>query len=398
MFPSQLVRTVTVSLGCLFVSAAAQAAPTGHLGLILNGDAVVESLPGGGVTKLPHGGNARQIALTPGGLAAYFVAPAGNKVNYEDDTPAAMTGYLSPAPYQTAWAFPAAVQNQQVDSLTWNGAGDSLYIGGEKVQGNYHVAGNSFQAKSTSGAPPATAAHWVDESTDKAIIVHNLKTGQRIVIFSEAHPEPLFAAVRAARHGANVKDLSDEIDPTLWKDPNNWNLGNVIFTADGTRAFFTTNVGNGSGAAGNTSFGLFAYDLVKDKLGVLSRVGAQFGRLPNIFELSPDGLRLLMVVSVHNSALDNSSFATVIDLLTQKSREVLLNVPEAKLGTNFFSNACWSPDGKYVAVSAYFFDANKVTDNWSGPAAGDWITWIKSAASGSTVSRIQGGQSPSWGR
>ena len=393
-----LPRLAALLLAVALLPAVAPAAPNGHLGLILNGDAVVETLPSGTVKKLPHGGNARVMALAPAGTAAYFVAPAGSRASFMDSESVAMLGYLSTAPYRTSWPLPAVVQNQGVDGLTWNNGGNTLSIQGDKVTGTYNLATKTFRPGAGNSPAPTTKGNWEDVSTEKAIIVRSRKTGRRLVVFSTDHPEPLFAAVRAARHAGHVKDLTEQIDPTLWKEANNWALGNVVFAADGSRLFFASNVGNGMGAAGNTTFGLFAYDLLKGRLAVLSGLGAQFGRIPSIFELSPDDAHLLMVVSVHDSALDNSSYATVIDLLTQKSREVLTNVPEANAGTNFFSGACWSPDGKYLAISAYFFEAAKVNDAWNGPGPKDWITWIKSAATGATVKRISGAQSPSWAR
>ncbi|RYG64391.1 hypothetical protein EON80_19315, partial [bacterium] len=113
---------------------------------------------------------------------------------------------------------------------------------------------------------------------------------------------------------------------------------------------------------------------------------------------------LLAVSSVHSSAADNSSVAIVIDLETQKTREIMFSIPGSKGKANSYGGSSWSPDGKYLAFSAYFYDADKAFDSvgkdgdWPEPPNSAWKTAIFDAATGKIWGIKPGTRSPSWSR
>lgn len=380
----------------------AQAAPKGRLAYIQNDMAIVSDATTGAKKVLPQSARARFLAVSPRGDTVYFVALPGKE--REQDGPPILTGYFSAPPYRTARKLPAELQGEAPGNLKWSATGNTLWIRGFELSGAYTPSSNKW---SRLGYLPESASRdgrRVAYATGDEIRIRDTNTKRERVVFTRTKPQVLFNALGSGRNQKKLRDLHSGIDPAMWQSSRNWAISSPALSPDGSRLYFGSNVGTGQGASGNSMWALFAADLKTGKIAVLSEVGPQFGRMPENLEVSPDGKRLLCVVSAHSSAMDNPCYALVVDLLTQKSREVLVNVPEAKEKSNLTYGASWSPDGKYVAISATFYDVEKAwaqvkkDTNWGGPSNSDYTLYIKDAATGRTVRRIPGAILPSWGR
>ncbi len=389
----------------LFASVAfavpALAAPTGKIGFIGARGAQVLNIRTGGIRSLPQGSKATTLTLSPRGTAVYFVPSPGAKPRDEYSGPPA-NAMESFVPYSSVRAL-ANLRNQVPSAQNWNLSGTTLYLSTDKVTGAFAPATGRFTTlKTLPGSLDARGRHMA-YATENQIIVRDVASGRVRVLFDIRKPEPMFAALRTAKYPKNVKDLLPDGAEFLAKDVHNWQLSDPALAPDGSRLYFASNVGTGYGAAGNGQFAIFAVDLRTNKLAVLSKLGPNFGRPPHIFQVSPNGKRLLVASSVHDSAADNSCFVEVVDLLTQNSREVFQGVlPGSKDKANFLDSAVWSPDGNYVAASGYFYDVQKMMPD----ASGDWpevkpaqyTTGLVDAATGHLVKTIKGATSLSWVR
>ena len=242
---------------------------------------------------------------------------------------------------------------------------------------------------------------WSDDNG--AVHVGWPATGKTRTLFSPHRPDALFAALKSAKRPDRVRALLPAPgDAALRAGPNNWQTGTPTLAPDGKTVFFAANAGLGMGASGNTSFAFFAADVATGKLAVLSKLGALFGRVPwsaNECQVSPDGQRLLFVTSAHNMAVDNPRQVFVVDLLTQEKRELLAPAPHRANDTNLTEGACWSPDGRFVAVSALFYDVAAVLKkpHWE-PRPGDYTLFVFDAGTGRVVRRVPGATRPTWSR
>jgi len=383
----------------LLVCAPALAAPTGKLGFIGAKGAQILNLGSGQVKSLPSGTKATMLALSPRGRAVYFVPIAG--ADGEDGSGSPSNGFLSVPPYTRAKAV-AALRGQTPYSLRWNERGTTLYLSGLHSFGAFSPALRKLSLLAKLPENFAQSGSKVAYATANQIILRDAPTAKERVLFDVRRPAPMFAALKRARNPKNVTDLLTEASDLDVKDTHNWQLSDPALSPDGSRLYFASNAGTGYGAAGNGQFALFAVNLKTNTLSVLSKLGTNFGRPPHIFRVSPDGKRLLVATSVHSSAADNSCFAYVVDLLTQNSREVFTGVlPGSKNKANFLDSAVWSPDGKYVALSGYFYDAEKAMtskDEGSDPEPAQYTTGIVDAATGRLIRTIQGATSLGWAR
>ena len=377
-----------------------EAAPTGHLAFIQNGSAVVQNAATGKNIVLPRSRGAQLVSISPSGETIFFVAPAGTKTKVWEENGPLMHGFSSRPPYKTATPLLSPLREARPFTLRWSRSGTTLWASGTQLLGAYTPATRNFRRLSQLPDSVSSDGKLIAWAGERDIRVRGVNGGREKVVFSVKNPAPLFAAIKAAKNPKKLADLEMADDPDLWKDLHNWDFSAPALAPDGKRLYFACNAGGGSGAAGNSTWAIFAADLVTGKLAVLSSVGAQFGRMPHIFEVSPDGKRLLLASSVHSSAIDNPCFVLVVDLLTQKSREILENLPEAKDKSNFLDGAVWSPDGRYMAASAYFYDLASIKDsaNYEEPPDSAWMSFIFDAATGKAVRRVRGARGVSWGR
>ena len=385
----------------LLVAAPAIASPIGKIGFVGDRGAQILDLQKGIVRHLPQGGRATKFALSPTGTAIYFVPVSGAKAkNAQSDVP--VTAVQSAPPY--SWVKPLPTFGSQIPYwLYWNSEGTDLFVSTDKSWGVFTPKTGRYQTLKIRQQSFDARGRKMAYSTENQIFVRDVASGREQVLFDIRKPAPLIAALRAAKYPKKIKGIVLPANDPMLKETRNWALSDPAMAPDGSRLYFACNGGTDSGAAGNTMFALFSVDLKTNKIAVLSKLGENFGRMPHIFQVSPDGQRLLMAVSQHDSAADNSCFVEVVDLLTQNSREVFEGVlPGSKDKANFLDSAVWSPDSKYVASSGYFYDAEKMMQNYTG----DWpevkpaqyTTGIVDARTGKVVKTIQGATSLSWVR
>jgi Tol biopolymer transport system component len=372
----------------------ALAAPRGRLAYLQDGYAVISDAATGQTKRLPGSKGTSAFAISPRGQSAYFVKQPG----FENDGPIPQTGFLSLPPYKTARKLPAALQDETFGQLTWSPTGNTLWLRGFEIYGAYTPATNNFRKLSQLPESVSRNGKIIAYLGDDEIRVRDVNSGRERVIFSRKKPQVLFSALRNGKNPKKITDIIEGLDPAMWKEAINWAISAPALSPDGSRLYFCSNAGSGQGAAGNSSWAIFAADLKSGKIAVLSKVGAQFGRMPETFEVSPDGKRLLALVSVHSSAIDNPSCALVVDLPTQNSRELLGKVAPKSADSNLTWGACWSPDSRYVALAAYFYKTSDVLKqaNWNGPKDNQWTLYVQDAATGKVVRRIAGARSPSW--
>jgi hypothetical protein len=388
---------------------AAHATPTGKIGFIGAKGAQVWNLRTDKTTTIPRSAKADSFTFSPRGDAVFFV-PTGKKSAPPEQVPL-FNGFLSRAPYLQTSAIPA-LQGNAPNQFHWSPSGNSLYFDGLKGYSVFTPATRNLKklSFSPSGFDGPSGfdlkGRVMGYTTEKAVVIRDVETGKERVIFSINKPKPLFDALRRANNPKNVKDLLDGEE--MLKDKtlpsySSWQLAGPVLSPDGSRAYFASNAGTGFGAAGNGAQGYFSCNLKTGVISVLSKLSPSFGRPPEM-SISPDGKRILAVSSIHSSAADNSSVALVIDLETQKSRELLYKIPGAKNHANFYGGSAWSPDGKYLALSAYFYDADKAFSDvnkngeWTEPSNSAWKTAIFDATNGKIWKLKNGMRSPGWAR
>jgi hypothetical protein len=392
------------------IAAAAPAPLAGHIAYVQNRAAYVAPAAGGAPVRLPSSGGAYSVSLSPtDGTAVYFTSGV-------PDASTGARGYVSRPPYTEAKPLPAPFDRGRVASVVWSGDGRVAYLSSQDGSGAQAVfepatgrlrrlADATFGSEGVGGVSRdgRTAVYVTGKN---ALAVRRLEANRTVTatertLFSPASPRPLFAALAKAKRPERMRDLTDT-DPTYQRDPDNWVIGKPALMPDGKTAFFATNGGQGMGAAGNTQFGFFAADLSTGGLAALSKLGTFFGRVPHECLVSPDGKRMLFLSSVHNMAIDNPTGVFVVDLPTQAYR--LLTEPGRRDDTNLIDGVCWSPDGRYIAVSATYYNveaalkASRASDTFSEPRPSDYVLFIKDAATGRTVRRIPGAIRPSWSR
>lgn len=380
------------------LSLSAQAAPTGHLGYLKGTRAIVSDARTGRETPLPNGNNVKDLILSPRGEALYFVPRPGQKLK-PDDVPIS-NGMLASAPYKVARPLPG-LSGIGFYSARWDRNGNTIYVSGKDYLGAYTPSVRRFQKLKALPDSQSSNGRILAFSNGGTISVRNTATGKEETLFSIKKPQPLFDAIKRAKNPAGVKELRNAIALDLAKDQYQWQLGPVALHPNGKRLYFASNAGTGMGAAGNAVWALFACDLMTRKLAVLSTTGVFFSRPPDVLEVSPDSKRLIVLSSAHSSAIDNACSLFIVDLLTQKSREVLQKQAPKTADTNFAGGACWSPDSKYVAFSALYYSTKDVMKrpNFDGNFdAKAWRLFVTEAATGKVVRVVNGATSPSWGR
>lgn len=354
----------------------------------------------GKTTLLPGGAKATALALSPRGTAIYFVLiPTAKPL--ADQTLAPANAFESSPPYLRGKAIPvlrAQAPFSWHDALSFN----------QQILRRPHARDQSFEAAQNDAWKSRCArsqTRLLDANPNHSSR-HQLRSHARFVRRAPSRTDVCRAPSRQTpEEPRRPYTTDDELADEFAKDMKNWQLSDPALSPDGSRLVFASNAGTGCGAQGNGMFALFAVDLRTNRLAVMSKVGENFGRPPHIFRVSPDGKRLLLASRVHSSAADNSYFVQVVDLLTQNSREVFSGVlPNSKkeASANFLDSAVWSPDSKDVALSGYFYDAQKATTDkngdWPEVLPSQYTAGIVDAATGHLVKTIKGATSLSWAR
>lgn len=374
-----------------------QAALSGHLVYQQHGAAFVLNLPDGKPQMLPDSHKARLVSIAPqGGTIVYFTSKKGDGSDER--------GLMSKPPYKTAQALklprgfaPWNVQWTQSGTKALFAAWDKSYL--------YHLPSGALKVLPEGEMTLSNNGKMLAHVTEKELRVRDLTSGKESVIFNVAQPQMIFDALKRGNNQTNLKDLTESISPDLWKDAFHWNFGSCAFAADNSRLFWTCNAGTGAGAAGNTTFCWFSTELKTSRTEVLSKLGAQFARLPFAVQLSPDGKKLLYAESVHSSAIENPVSVSILDLLTQKETYLEQLTDNKKADMNLLNGLCWSPDSQSVAASAFYYNAetawqqqlklSEKNQSWQ-PRDADFTLYIRDLKN-RTLKKIPGAVAPQWG-
>lgn len=375
---------------------------TGRLAYVKDGAVLVE----------PADGSAPAVALPRSrGVNAFSLRPSDGSVWYTIAlTPGSpetgWAGLVSAPPYTAAGELAEPLREKGFAHALWTPAGDRAHLFVDGARYLWRPEGGltavEFDAESLS-ADGRFAAY----RTEKEIRVRDLVGGADRSLASMGRPQPLFDALARAAAPRQVEDLRRSIEPSLYKDQYNWGFGPPTVSTDGRRVWFACNFGTSLGASGNTQYCLVAADIATGQLAVLSRLGTFYGRLPDCQLASPDGGRLLLLTSFHDSAVRNPCQAYVVDLPTQAKRELLWADKQLQANpelVNLTAGACWSPDGQHLAVSVYYYDAEKLLKTLPDDlsdfdiAPAERFQLQLRTATGRLVRTIQGAQWPSWER
>lgn len=375
-------------LGCALCAVSwTFAAPSGHLAYLSSGKAYVVDLAQGEPVVLP---NSEQVGEV-------LMAPATGEALYRSGSKA----WRCAPPYRTARPWKAVPADAYPTFVSPDGK--TVFLSAEDGGGRYDLATEAFTPLPYGPLSSDASGRLLGYQGEKTIELNRPATGETKVIFSIGTPQPLFEALRKSKFPAKMKALTDAIDPTMYRDQFNWGFGPPALTPDGERVFFAVNAGVGLGATGNTTWCLVVATVADGALLPLSKVGCiEFGRLPHVLTVSPDSRRLLMITSFHNNAVENPCQAYVIDLHTQESKELLWADKRLEATPNLVnvtSGACWSPDGKYVAIAAAYYDGEAAikTENFE-LADENFVTTIYDAVTGQPVRQILAAQQPAWGK
>jgi hypothetical protein len=142
-------------------------------------------------------------------------------------------------------------------------------------------------------------------------------------------------------------------------------------------------------------------------------------RMPLDCRVSPDGKRLAFLYGAHGSAISNPSYLSVVDLETQRSRELLHHDRRHRESDNYTQGSfSWSPDSRYLAQDTMYYDYQVTagrygyirswkpgrgwgkrvpTEKWR-PEDENYATEIFDAATGKVVREIPGAVKVTWGR
>lgn len=376
----------------LFCSIAAHAAPlSGRLAYVQNGSAYVMTLPNGKPLLLPQSRNARIVSIAPvGGTILYFVPKSADASEGE-------RVMMTRPPYKVAQSLklPEKFDPWRVQ---WTGDGKRALLVEWDKSFLWTPAYSTFKRLPGGDVDLSRDGKWLAYAGKTELRVREVANGKERLLFSTTKPQPLLEAFKRARHPKNLKDLTDTVSPDLWKDSEEWRVGSCVFAEDNSRLFWACNAGVGAGAAGNTTWCWFATDLKTGRIAVLSKVGAQYSRLPSEAQLAPGGQKLVYAASIHASAIENPVSVSILDLLTQKETYLEGLSDFKKYDTNLISGLCWSSDGRAVAASAYYYKLDDVAKigNWQ-PRNNSFTLYIRDL-SNRTLKKIPGAVSPSWGR
>ena len=384
-------------LALLLSALPAQAALTGRLAYIQKGAAYVLTLPNGKAQRLPSSQSARLVSIAPrAGTILYFSSQKGDGSDER--------GWISKPPYKVARALKIP-KGFAPYNVHWTGDGAKALLGEWDRSFLWHAASGALKPLPKGELTLSRDGRLLAISQMKKLRVRDLTTGKERVVFDITRPQSVFDALKRAKYPQNLKDLNDTITPDLWQNASMWNFGSCAFAHDNSRLFWTCNAGSGAGAAGNTTFSWFSTDLKTNRTAALSRLGAQFSRLPYGVQLSPDGKKLLYGESVHSSAIENPVSVSILDLLTQKETYLEQLTDNKKADINLVSGFCWSPDGHAVAASAFYYDSetawrkqtelSKKNQSWQ-PRDSDYTLFIRDLRN-RTLKKIPGAVSPSWG-
>ncbi|MFD1732252.1 LpqB family beta-propeller domain-containing protein [Deinococcus malanensis] len=123
-------------------------------------------------------------------------------------------------------------------------------------------------------------------------------------------------------------------------------------TPDGRRVYFASNVGWGVGSAGSTTSAIFEVEVTNVRVRALGWLGTFSGIVQDV-RPSPDGKRLLIVLTRHVSNMEVQTLVYTADSASRQLRE-LVRVDAGKGRLSVLDSACWLADSRHVALSVAY--------------------------------------------
>lgn len=385
----------------------------GTLAYVQNNAVYVQKAAGGPARRIPQS-TGGWVALSPAGTAVFYVSTDKNGTS---------RGFVSRPPYTRVEALPAPLNRTTYPGLIWSPDGGTAFVttftGSEgETRGRTYsytpatgrVRSEPFPVDTASRNGRVTA--W---APDQAIALHEAGQKEATTVFTRAEPKPVLAALRSARHPGNLKYLFQALKESgkekSEEEVFGWQVSTPALAPDGQALYFASNLGASMGASAMTTYCFFVVDVAKKKLTALSGLGEIDGlRMPETCSVSPDGRKLLFVAIEHGSAIQNTRNLFIVDLLTQRSQE-LLTRGYTDDDSNFMAGTpCWSPDGRYVATDVLSYRINRSDysirlrkpqgrrGKAQEPTDNDYDVLIFDAATGRQVRRIPHAKEPSWSR
>ena len=380
---------------------------SGHLAYLKGGGVQVTNLADGRVQSVSHTGQVTTLSLAPQG---------GRLLLFKSQYDKSITGpraLMALPPYKTLVALPSPLNSLSVNQVAWTRDGSqTLLVGsGKNNQPQAYLVtfrgGTAVTVKTLPSSDEGTLSgdgHFYAYTPNGDVRVRDLRTGREVTLLAWKKPGSLLAALKKSANPKKMTDLVGAYDPELARENRNWVNGGLSFARDGKTLFFASNAGTSMGASGNTTFAYLAGDTRTGKLLPLSKVGAEFGRIPHIAQVSPDGLRLMYGTSAHSSAIDNPVFIDSVYLPTQTALPILTVPTKGPIDSNLEDGAAWSPDSRSIAVSAYFYNTEALgrlyekNPNLDDALPAKFTLTIRDARTGKVLKSIPGATRPSWGQ
>ena len=396
-----------------------QSAPalSGTLAYIHRGAVYVAPAAGGTARRVPGSLGASLVSLSPaGGTILFFVDTAKN---------GSRRGFVSRAPYTRSQPLPAPLDRPSLPNVVWSPEGARAYVS-TAIPGTHQVPVRQPQLSFTpadgrvrkepypvdTASRDGKATAWADFAS---VRVREAGHQGETVVASDDQRRELLAALRSARRPERLKQLRAALMVEK-SSAQAWAVSPPALAPDGEALYFACNAGAPMAAPGDTSYCFFVQDVAHRKLTALSGLGDFASlQLPEVCRISPDGKRLLFVNAAYESALRNTQMLHLVDLETQRPRELLSRGYTDNDSNLTKGPPCWSPDSRYVAadVCSYRIDyemnrirARKPEGGWGkpvdrdewNPSDSDYSVLIFDAATGREVRRIPQANSPSWSR
>lgn len=283
---------------------------------------------------------------------------------------------LTKPPYQTALTMPPPADRIVRPRAFWTPSGAAVLRDGLPVAARGFVVEADEKTIQPLPFPFDTATNNVAQAVGLVtpgggvyeLHAWNRKANKERLLLTNRTPAPLDAALVAAR-----------IAPAKTAPNRLWQFFTPTLTSNGNTVYFAAHDGT------TASVRLFACEIATGQLRlVLPDVGDGSGRQSN-FVLSPDNKRLLWERETGGARY--SGQVAVADLQTGR----LLTIPgtAAKNRRTVTAGACWSPDGRYLAVAVGYFGSASV------PARYDIL--VCETVTGKPIRTIPNAFGPSWG-
>ncbi|MFC4640207.1 hypothetical protein [Deinococcus hohokamensis] len=381
------------------LTCAAQAAPLGTLAYLRAGAAWVEPQAGQTARRLPNSAGARLVAVSPAsGAVAFMTASVPARPGA---APVALIPWLSRRPYTTSEPLQKVVPDPGLKTvrarwLAWGEDGRTLMAGTDAgavvwdlVTRRRIPPGQLPTARSTSRDGDVTATSGTVQSPDEpGVLLYGPGARPGTELFSVRDARLLTGAL-GRQPQDSMKQFRKQLDPRLQADERNWTVSVPRVTPDGRRVYFASNAGWGVGSAGDTTSVVFEVDVTSVRVQALGWLGTFEGHVQDV-RPSPDGRRLLMVVTRHVSNADVQTFVYAADLTARRRRE-LVRVDAGKGTLGLLDSVCWLADGRHVALSvAYPRQQDLTAANSFTPPSTAFTLVVKDAATGQTVHRVPG--------